>query len=276
MASAAKHLTPLTLELGGKDAAIVLPDAPVDWTARGLVWGAFTNAGQACASIERLYLVKGENTDQLVSRIVSYTKALNLGAGMVPSTQVGPLIDEAQLSRVAAQVEEAKSAGAMVLCGGKTRQDLGGYFYEPTVLMNVSHSMKIMQEETFGPLLPIMVVASIWTQDLDRAENIAEDLEVGTVTINDGLFSFACPQAPWGGIKKSGIGKSHSHFGLMDLVNVKHISIDSAGGIHRQWWYPYDNKRLKVAQCAIDLLHGSSWTKKLKALCYMPFHIFRR
>lgn len=281
MSQAAANLTPVTLELGGKDAAIVLPDAPADWTARALVWGAFTNCGQACASIERAYIVKGKHTSQLLQAIQEHTFALHLGPGSVPENEVGPLIDEAQLEVVAAHVADAQSKGAQVLCGGQKRNDLGGYFYEPTVLTEVNHDMIVMQEETFGPVLPIMLVdsaqqaidltnqsdyglsASIWTADLSQAEDIAEDLNVGTVTINDALFTFACPEVPWGGLKKSGQGRTHSTFGLLDLVNIKHTSIDAAGGLHRQWWYPYNRGRLEVVRGGIKLLHHRSWLVRI-------------
>jgi len=284
MAAAARNLTPTTLELGGKDPAIVLPDAPPDWTARGLVWGAFTNAGQACASIERVYIVKGKHTDRLIERLVAHTQELQLGSGLDMSTDVGPLIDEVQLEKVKAQVEEAKAAGAKVLCGGKAREDLGGYFYEPTLLTDVNHSLRIMTEETFGPVLPIMVVnsedeaidlandsefglcASVWSRKLSRAEDVARDLDAGTVFINDCLFSFACPQVPWGGLKKSGSGHTHSYFGLLDLVNIKHIAIDGAGGPNRLWWYPYGKPRVNLARAGLDILHGSFPFSKIGGL----------
>lgn len=275
MAQAAYNLTPVTLELGGKDPAIVLPDAPVDWTARGITWGAFTNAGQACASIERLYILKGKKTDQLIEKIVEKTKALKVGPATDENVDIGPLIDAEQLAKVVSQVEEAKEAGATVLCGGRQMTELGGYFYEPTVLTNVNHSMKIMQEETFGPVLPIMVIdnedkavelandsefglcGTVWGKNLKRAEDIARDLQVGTVLINDCLFSHAAPQLPWGGLKKSGIGRSHARFGLFDLVNIKHINIDGAGGTNRLWWYPYGPNRTKTIRGGILMFHGS-------------------
>lgn len=274
MAQAAKTLTPVGLELGGKDAAIVLPDAPTEWTAKGLVWGAFTNCGQACASIERVYVVKSKNTEKLISYMMSYTEKLRLGDGLDPKTEIGPVIDEGQLAKIEKQVNEARNMGATVVCGGNRRKDLTGHFYEPTILTNVDHSMDVMTKETFGPVLPVMVVnsedeaielandseyglsASIWTKNLTNAEDIARDLEVGTVFINDGLFSFACPQLPWGGLKKSGFGRTHSYFGLLDLVNIKHITIDSAGGPTRLWWYPYGHARIEIVKAGAALLHG--------------------
>ncbi len=275
MAQASDNLIPVTLELGGKDPAIVLPDAPVDWTARGLVWSAFTNCGQACASIERVYVVKSKRSDKLIERLVAHTKELKVGGGLDMSVDVGPLIDETQLEKVARQVDEAVAQGATVLCGGKRREDLDGYFYEPTILTNVTQSMSVMKEETFGPVLPVMLVksedeavvlanqsnyglcASVWSRNLGRAEDVARDLEAGTIFINDALFSFACPQVPWGGLKMSGYGRTHSYFGLLDLVNVKHITIDAAGGANRLWWYPYGKSRVNVARGGLRFLHGS-------------------
>ncbi|MBX9692459.1 MAG: aldehyde dehydrogenase family protein, partial [Cyanobacteria bacterium] len=279
MAQAASQGTPVSLELGGKDAAIVLPDAPVDWTARGIVWGAFTNAGQACASIERLYLLKGKRTDKLLSKIVEHTKSLKVGPAAEQTTDVGPVIDAEQLDKIVAQVEEAKAAGATVLTGGRQLTELGGYFYEPTVITDVDHSMRIMREETFGPVLPVMTVdtedkaidlandsefglcGTVWGKNLKRAEDIARDLDVGTVLINDCLFSHACPQLPWGGLKKSGFGRSHAKFGLLDLVNIKHISIDGAGGSNRLWWYPYGPSRVKTVRGGIQYFHGSFFSR---------------
>ncbi|HEY9733691.1 MAG TPA: aldehyde dehydrogenase family protein [Drouetiella sp.] len=294
MQQAAPNLTPLSLELGGKDAAIVLPDAPVDWTARGLVWGAFTNAGQACASIERVYIIKGKNTQKLIDKIVQYTSALQVGLPTDQTTDVGPVIDESQLATVEAHVTQARELGAEILTGGKRHDDLAGYFYMPTVLTNVNHTMDIMTKETFGPVMPIMIVdtedeavarandsdyglcASVWAGGLSRAEAVARDLQVGTVLINDCLVSHAMPQVPWGGLKKSGFGRSHSHFGLMDLINIKHISMDSSGGARRIWWYPYGPSRVKTARGGLKFLHGTFPLGKIKGLCIFVWNMFRK
>lgn len=284
MDQASGALTPVTLELGGKDAAIVLPCAPVSWTAKALVWGAFTNCGQACASIERVYILKGKNTDKLIQAIVDETKKLKVGPYTDSASDMGPLIDAQQLERVVGHVEDAKEQGAKILTGGKTVDQLPGFFYEPTVLTDVNHSMKIMKEETFGPVLPLMVIdkedtavelandsefglcATIWGKNLKRAENIARDLEVGTVIINDCLFTHASPQLPWGGLKKSGFGRSHGKFGLMDLVNIKHINIDAAGGGARLWWYPYGVNSLKRLKGGVQIFHGTL-SAKIKGIC---------
>ncbi|HEY9784051.1 MAG TPA: aldehyde dehydrogenase family protein [Candidatus Obscuribacterales bacterium] len=293
MAQAAPNLTPLTLELGGKDPAIVLPDAPLEWTARGITWGAFTNAGQACASIERLYILKGKNNQKLIDKIVEYTKSLKLGNPADPTVDVGPLIDEIQLEKVIDHVEQAREMGATVIAGGNRRDDLGGFFFEPTVLVNVNHNMDIMRRESFGPVLPIMIVetedeavelandsefgltGSVWTKNLPRAEAIGRDLNVGTVLINDCLFSHASPQLPWGGLKKSGFGRSHSTFGLIDLVNIKHINLDAAGGPHRMWWFPYGQPRVKTVRGGLKFLHGSFFGR-IPGFFSFIFNMFRK
>ncbi len=298
----APNITPVSLELGGKDAAIVLADAPVERTARAIVWGAFTNAGQACASIERLYLVRGKNSDALLNRIIELTSQLKVGNPLLETTDVGPLIDVQQFDRIVEQVEQADSAGAEILCGGENLAHLGsalkekgltGYYYQPTVLTNVNHNMKIMQEESFGPVLPVMVVdsvdeaiklandsiyglsASIWSKNLSQAEKIAGRLEVGTVFINDSLYSHAATDLPWGGIKKSGIGRSHSYFGLLDLVNVKNINVDSALWFSRLWWYPYHSAKLKVICSGFELLYGKKISNKMGAFLDFIANLFR-
>ncbi len=279
MEQAANTVTPVCLELGGKDAAIVLPDAPIEWTAKALAWGAFTNAGQACASIERVYILKGKNTNKMIDAIVAEAKKLKVGPYTDSTSDIGPVIDAHQLDKISSHVEQAREAGATILTGGRKLDELPGFFYEPTVITGVNHTMTVMKEETFGPVLPIMVCetedeavelandsefglcASVWGKNLKRAENIARDLQVGTVTLNDCLFTHATPQLPWGGLKKSGFGRSHSKFGLMDLVNIKHINID-APGTDKIWWYPYGANRMKTLRGGIQMFHGS-FSKKI-------------
>lgn len=280
----ASQLTPLTLELGGKDAAIVLPDAPVEFTANGLVWGAFFNNGQACASIERVYLVRGPKTSKLIHTLENKTKQLRVGPPEDRTVDIGPVIDQGQLEKIEDQVRDALSRGARLLTGGKNLDSLGGYYFEPTVLTDVDHSMKVMKEETFGPVLSIMVVdsieeaialandsdfgltASVWSASINEAKAIVPKLRVGTVYINECIFSHAAPELPWGGLKKSGIGRSHGQVGLLDLVNCKNTNIDTSRGSGRLWWFPYGPSKIKMMKGGIQLLHGSNLCTRLKGL----------
>ena len=253
---AATNLTDTVLELGGKDPAVVAADADLDRAAAGIVWGAFVNAGQTCGSIERVYVVK-DVAEELIAKVVSRAKALRVGDPLAAATDMGPLTVPEQRDLVEAHLADAVGTGAKVLAGG-ARPSAKGFWFPPTVLTNVDHSMRAMREETFGPLLPIQVVATLdegirlandsefgltasgWTRSRRTAKRFAEELEAGTVTINDHLFSFGEPTATWGGIKKSGIGRSHAVYGLMELVNIKHVSVDMGNAEAMPWWYPYD------------------------------------
>jgi succinate-semialdehyde dehydrogenase/glutarate-semialdehyde dehydrogenase len=252
---AARRLIPVVLELGGKDPALVFADAPVERTARGVVWGAFVNCGQTCASVERCY-VEASISARFTDRAVEEVRRLRLGPGP-DDIDVGPLASERQLETVAAHVEDAVARGARVLTGGRRRDDLGGYFYEPTVLTGVDHTMRIMREETFGPVLPIMafgdedeavrlandspygLLASVWTADRRRAERVAARLEAGTVVINDALYTHGAAETPWFGVKQSGMGVVHSEHGLREFTRLRHVNWDRAPAIVPPWWFPY-------------------------------------
>jgi acyl-CoA reductase-like NAD-dependent aldehyde dehydrogenase len=220
MERAARRLTPVSLELGGKDPMIVLEDADVDLAAHAAVWGAMFNAGQTCVSVERVYVLE-QVYDQFVSAVVRDVQALRVGAG--EGHNLGALIDEQQLAVTERHVRDAVAAGARALTGGR-RTDTSGSFYPPTVLVDVDHSMTCMTEETFGPTLPIMKVgsvseavrlandskyglsASVFSKDFDRAKNVALQLDCGAVNINDVITNLMCTTAPMGGWKTSGIG----------------------------------------------------------------------
>jgi acyl-CoA reductase-like NAD-dependent aldehyde dehydrogenase len=280
MAIAARKLLPVTLELGGKHAAIVLDDSDVDAIARPLVWAAFTNTGQACASIERLYVTPGIK-ERLTAKLVEYTRQLRIGSGLEEDIDIGPLIDESQALRVLEQVNEAVAQGARLLVGGHTRFDLGGYFFEPAILDGVRPGMRVLEEEIFGPVLPIIEVvneqaaiaaanasnlglgASIWTRDIDRAERLAREIQAGVVWINDGLYSHVAPDAPWGGIKESGFGRMHSAAELRDLVYIKNIGVNKQQ--EQSWNYPYSRAAIDYVRGGIELVHGAA-SSKLGAL----------
>ncbi|HEY1843221.1 MAG TPA: aldehyde dehydrogenase family protein [Mycobacterium sp.] len=220
MERAARRLTPVSLELGGKDPMLVLEDADVDLAAHAAVWGAMFNAGQTCVSVERVYVLE-RVYHQFVQAVVRDVQALQVGAG--EGHNFGALIDEQQLAVTERHVREAVAAGARALTGGQ-RTDTSGTFYPPTVLVDVDHSMACMTEETFGPTLPIMKVgsveeairlandseyglsASVFSRDFDRAKEIALQLDCGAVNINDVITNLMCTTAPMGGWKTSGIG----------------------------------------------------------------------
>jgi len=273
MQRAAKNLTGVVLELGGKDAAVVASDADLDRTAAGLVWGAFVNAGQTCGSVERVYVVE-DVAANLISRIVARTKALRLGNPLSRTTDMGPLTTSGQRDLVEEHLQDAVSKGAKVLVGGE-RPSAKGWWFPPTVLTGVDHAMRAMCDETFGPLLPVMAVGSLdeairlandssfgltasgWTRSRRTATKLAEELQAGTVTINDHLFSFGEPTATWGGVKKSGLGRSHAGFGLHELVNIKHVSVDLGGTPAMPWWYPYDAAFHAFTRSAFGTLYSN-------------------
>ncbi|MBA3912338.1 MAG: aldehyde dehydrogenase family protein [Acidobacteriales bacterium] len=254
---AALRLLPVVLELGGKDPMLVLEDADVEIAASGAVWGAFVNAGQACLSIERCYVHERLYKDFLEA-CVEKTQRLKVGSGLEAGVDIGPMIHLRQLRAVEAQVRDAESQGAQVLVGGRCMTELGPNFYAPTVLGRVSHAMRIMREETFGPVLPVMAIssddeavdlandceyglaASVWTRDRARGERLARRIEAGTVMINDAVSCFGISEAPHGGVKCSGIGRTHGRYGLNEMVRLKYIDTDRVAGFKKPWWYEYD------------------------------------
>ena len=253
--SAARRLLPVVLELGGKDAMIVCGDAPFERTVGGALWGAFANCGQVCASVERLYVVE-PIADAFISAVVDAAKKLRIGPPSA-AADIGPLANAQQLKIVEEHVEDAVARGARVMTGGRSRPELGGYYYEPTVLTAVDDSMRVMNEETFGPVLPIKVVtdeedairqanntrygllASVWTSDNRRGREIARRLEAGTVIINDALYTHGAAQTPWFGVKESGLGVTHGQAGLLEFVRMKHVNWDLLPLRRDWWWFPY-------------------------------------
>ena len=288
MELASRGLKKVILELGGKDPAIIFPDADIERTINGVVWGAFMNAGQTCASIERVYI--HENIyDVILDGILEFTKELKLGDPLDPDTEIGPMTTEGQRMLVEAHIEDAKEKGAKIIYGGK-KPDRPGYYLEPTILTDMNHDMIAMQDETFGPLLPIMkfketdeairlandskygLTASIWTKDEMLAREVARKIETGTVTINDHVFSFGEPEGAWGGVKFSGIGRTHGRFGLLELTNIKFNSEDFTRREKQFWWYPYSKDLFKTAHTAAFAMYGTEKLRHLlKLLPYMSY-----
>ena len=254
--AAASYLIPVVLELGGKDPMIVLDDAHVENAARGAVWGAFANSGQSCSSVERCYVHETIAAD-FIAKVVAETKRLHQAVGTDQTADIGSMSSERQLRIVERHVYEATANGAIALTGGERVHEASGPFYQPTVLTNVNHDMEVMREETFGPVLPIMtfktddeavrlandsiygLTASVWSNSIEHGRRVAERIDAGTVMVNEVLYSHGIAQTPWGGVKQSGLGRTHGRAGLLELVSARHIHVNHFPFIPDLWWFNY-------------------------------------
>lgn len=244
----AEHLVPNSLELGGKDAAIVLADCAIERTARGLVWGAFSNAGQSCASIERVYVERAV-ADPLIARVVALAKEVRLGV------DIGPLTTPRQCAIVRSHLDQAVASGAKVLVGGAPEE--GSLAFPPTVLQITDENTPLLKDETFGPILPIVVVdneaqaiertnaskfgltTSIWTRRINHAHDLARQVNSGIVTINNHGFTAVIPGAPWTGSGDSGSGVTNGPHALSALTRPRFVLEDRRSSKRELWWYPY-------------------------------------
>jgi len=250
----AKRVKRLHLELGGKDPFVIAPDADVESAAEAVAYAALLNAGQVCTSTERIY-VPQEMGGAFTGALVDFVRSVRLGPGIERTTDMGPMAAPAYREKVADHVAEAKANGARVLTGGKNSDKFErGWFYEPTVLVDVKHSMKIMREETFGPTMPIMTYrnfdeaialcndsdyglgACIRTNDARLAKRFFEEVQAGTIWINDPLTDNYA--GPFGGMKMSGNARELGEEGLESFMETKHVHWDFDDGI-KDYWYPY-------------------------------------
>jgi acyl-CoA reductase-like NAD-dependent aldehyde dehydrogenase len=278
----AKRLKGSVLELGGKDPQIVCADADLANAVSGAVWGGFANAGQTCSGIERVY-VHRDVSDQFLDGLVRETERLTVGDPREWTTEIGPMISEEQAEIVTDLVDDAIENGAERLTGGPTKVDgMKGSFIAPTVLTGVTHEMRIMQEEIFGPVLPVMTAgsdeesvglandsqfglgASVWTKDRDKGERMARQMQSGMAWVNDHSFSHGACQCAWGGVKESGLGRSHSKFGFYECVNIKQLTWEP-GWTRDMWWQPYDRKLADAIRYSAQLLYSRNGNR-LRAL----------
>ena len=279
----AERLKGSVLELGGKDAQIVCADANLEHAVSGCLWGSFANAGQTCAGIERVYVVN-EVAERFTEGVVRGAQALRVGDPLSFDTEIGPMVSREQYELVKELVDDAVAGGAELRCGGPVEVD--GYedaaFFAPTVLTNVTHDMRIMREEIFGPVVPIISVdsedeaiqlandsnfglsASVWTLDRAKGDRIARRIEAGSVWINDHMYSHGTCQCSWGGVKESGIGRAHSKFGFYECVNIKHVAWEPSK-LKNFWWHPYDEQLGEALRASAKLLYGPR-KAKLEAL----------
>ena len=281
--AAAERLCPAVLELGGKDAMLVLDDADLDRATDGALWGVFTNCGQACAGIERI-AVSSSLHDAFVERLVSRSAELRVGRGIDPGVDLGPLVSEEQRARFESLVADAVEHGAAVATGGRRPEvDLPGWFYEPTLLLGEPRAARLVYEELFGPAAVIVSIdnenemvrwvndsqfglgASVWTRDADRGRAVAARLETGAVWHNDHAYSFGASQTPWGGRRSSGLGRTGSRHGLYALSHVKLVDSDR-GWLTPGWWYPYGDTAVDGLRGLLGALYADGLGARARAL----------
>src|SRR5438270_9096512 len=281
--AAAAQLIPCVLELGGKDPAIVLPDADLASAAEKVAWGAFANSGQTCASVERVY-VHESVAAPFIEKVVALAQRLRQGEPNSHDVDVGAMTTQMQVDIVRRHLDDARKRGAKVLAGGdiKATPD-GGRYVQPTVLTGVTHDMAIMRDDTFGPMLPIMTFrtedeavrlandspyglsAYVFTRDRAKADRVANQLLAGTVMHNDALYTHAAPETPWGGVKASGLGRVHGKHGLRDLCEVRHVNLELFN-FPAFWYYPYRAKAYRLGRRVYGTMIGNGLGARLRAL----------
>lgn len=278
--AASKHLTPVVMELGGKDAAIVCDDANLDLAAAGVVWGAFTNSGQTCAAVERAYVVDSvadEFNELLLDKVNRLRQQPDEG-------DVGSLTFKNQLDIVQRHLKDAIAKGARVMAGGEeeaVRNKDGSLWQKPVVITDVSPDMDLSQQETFGPILPVFRVAdeeeairrtnedsfnltsSVWTRDQRKGEAIAKRLRAGAVGINDHAGAAGAVWAPWGGVGESGYGRLQGHLGLMEFSVPLHIGKSTMPNMKKLWWYPYNDASREMWDGVVRVMTAPTIRQKL-------------
>jgi acyl-CoA reductase-like NAD-dependent aldehyde dehydrogenase len=282
-AACGERLIPCVMELGGKAPFIACSDVDVERTARGIVYGAFANAGQVCISIERVYAHRDVH-DRLVSRVVELTRELKIGDPATDWVDVGAMIFPKQMDIALHHIQDAVAKGARLEIGGHRRPG-PGQFFEPTVLSGCNHAMSVMTGEIFGPVVPFMPVASdeeaialaneshlglnayVFSGDRRHGQRVAERVEAGSVVVNDVLINGGMPEAPFGGIKQSGFGRVMSDESLREMCDVRHINVDRMAMPGDPLWFPYTEKSYGMLRKGLRALFGGgSLVDRIKGL----------
>ena len=262
MEQAAKTLTPLSLELGGNDPMIVLDDADLERATNGAAWAGFQNAGQSCGGVERVY-VHESVYDKFVDMLAEKTRSLRHGVDTDFQVDIGALTTRGQLNTVEQHVEDALQKGAKIVAQSRPVGPQNGFFHPATLMVDTTDDMLLIQDETFGPVVPVMkfshideaiekanqshlaLTSSVWSKDVKRAKAIAEKLESGVTTINDHLYTHGLSEMPWGGWKHSGLGRTHGPEGLLEMTHAKAINWDILPAKRNLWWYPFNENSYK-------------------------------
>jgi succinate-semialdehyde dehydrogenase/glutarate-semialdehyde dehydrogenase len=281
--AAAERLIPVNLELGGSDPSIVLADADLEHAASGIIWARYTNGGQTCVAAKRV-IVERPAYEPFVEILVRKVGTLRLGAGSAPGVDVGPIIRLAQLEALERQLAESVKAGARVRTGGRRRPDVGPTFFEPTVLTDVPLTSPVWREEVFGPILPVVpadtaedairlandstygLSASIWTGKRAHGELLARQVQAGSVLVNDATYHVGAVEAPHGGKKESGLGRTHGEFGLLETCQTRYIGSDLLDRIRKPWWFPYDEGSLSSRDAFMRFAYAPSLWERLLGL----------
>ena len=296
MALASSRLLPLSLELGGNDAMLVLADADLQRSAAGAVWAGLSNAGQSCGDVERIY-VERSVYQPFVALLREKVRALRQGPDADFDVELGPLTTVEQLHKVLDQLAEVEAAGISVWTPAGRPRDRG-LFHPPVIVENVPETLAVMAVETFGPVLAVSAVenadeavrranlgilgltASVWSRDRRRARELARHLQAGVVTINDHLMSHGMPETPWGGYKQSSVGRCHGELGFYEVTQPKVVVDDLLHRAPRNfWWPPYDERLFRGLLGALDMLFARSVGRRLSGLARLArafLRTFRR
>ncbi|MDH3726973.1 MAG: aldehyde dehydrogenase family protein, partial [Myxococcales bacterium] len=274
-AACAEQLIPYSLELGGKDAMIVCADADLERAAGGAVFNSMLNSGHVCMGVERVYVVESA-ADEFEERVANIVKGLRYGAG--DDIDVGSVFWDRQLPIIERHIADAKAKGAEIVIGGEA-DTTNGLFYKPTFVRNVDHSMELMREETFGPIVSVMRVkdeeeairlandsryglsGSVWTRNIQRGIEIAKRMETGSVIINDASMAYGAPEAPFGGMKDSGVGHVNGLGALRSYTHQQPILVHRWAQKSERVWYPHTPKTIEEIDGLIRIIYGTALKK---------------